>query len=111
MNRRSLWSAVVRYRFGSLIHCCGNDREVARRASPSGIFRESGMTTKAAPSIRSPKLALIQQAFPHTQSLQALVSQSLVTEVIFIKMGVDAVLRDQLPVRAALDDAPVFERE
>src|SRR5882672_563740 len=35
----------------------------------------------------------------------------LITELIFIKMGVDAALREQLLVRAALDDAPVFERE
>ena len=34
-----------------------------------------------------------------------------VTELIRIKMGVDAALREQLLMRAALDYAPVFERE
>src|SRR5215468_1849816 len=41
----------------------------------------------------------------------SLVNFCLVTELIFIKMCVDAALREQLLVRAALDDASVFERE
>src|SRR5262249_18851824 len=35
----------------------------------------------------------------------------LLTELIRIKMGVEASMREQLLVRAALDYAPVFERE
>src|SRR5262245_49106204 len=35
----------------------------------------------------------------------------LITELIFIKMGVEAASREQSLVRAALDDASIFDRE
>jgi hypothetical protein len=55
-NRRSLWSAVVRYRFGSQLQACCNNLNGNSSASLPSKYTKSRVTTKAVPNDTAGKL-------------------------------------------------------